>query len=62
MLLENDAGFHLTFQEPELLKATNGKNPSNFIGSGGFGEVYKGRIRGTAVAVKFLSKVNIEAG
>ncbi|KAG6496543.1 cold-responsive protein kinase 1-like [Zingiber officinale] len=40
----------------ELTNATDGFNPANKIGEGGFGSVYKGRLRnGKAIAVKVLS-------
>ncbi|PNT65960.1 cold-responsive protein kinase 1 isoform X2 [Brachypodium distachyon] len=40
----------------ELAKATENFNPSNKIGEGGFGSVYKGRLRnGKLIAVKVLS-------
>ncbi|XP_062224013.1 cold-responsive protein kinase 1-like isoform X2 [Phragmites australis] len=40
----------------ELVRATENFNPSNKIGRGGFGSVYKGRLKnGTIVAVKVLS-------
>jgi len=40
----------------ELARATENFNPSNKIGEGGFGSVYKGRLRnGKLIAVKVLS-------
>uniref|UniRef100_A0A5B6YWA6 non-specific serine/threonine protein kinase n=1 Tax=Davidia involucrata TaxID=16924 RepID=A0A5B6YWA6_DAVIN len=47
--------FHV-FSSNELKAATNGFRSSNKIGEGGFGSVYKGRLKdGTMVAVKVLS-------
>ncbi|XP_062218273.1 cold-responsive protein kinase 1-like isoform X2 [Phragmites australis] len=40
----------------EIVRSTENFNPSNKIGQGGFGSVYKGRLKdGTIVAVKVLS-------
>ncbi|KAK4767169.1 hypothetical protein SAY86_014919 [Trapa natans] len=48
-------GFRV-FPYEEMKAATNSFHPSNKIGEGGFGSVYKGRLRdGTKVAVKALS-------
>lgn len=41
------------FSSKEMKKATNGFSPDRVLGSGGFGEVYKGVLEdGTAIAVK----------
>ncbi|XP_058080695.1 putative receptor-like protein kinase At3g47110 [Magnolia sinica] len=46
---------HQTVSYLELLTATGNFNPSNIIGSGGFGSVFKGVLRdGMAVAIKVL--------
>ncbi|XP_077217610.1 uncharacterized protein LOC143851982 [Tasmannia lanceolata] len=47
---------YLKVSYAELLKATGGFSPSNLIGEGGYGSVYKGILdpHGTAVAVKVL--------
>ena len=41
----------------EVLESTGGKSEEN-LGSGGFGTVYKGNLRHTTVAVKFLNNVS----
>ncbi|XP_027917007.1 putative serine/threonine-protein kinase isoform X2 [Vigna unguiculata] len=52
---ENDGNFR-TFTYRELNSATRGFHPSEKIGEGGFGSVYKGQLRdGSLVAVKVLS-------
>ncbi|CAM6109003.1 unnamed protein product [Calypogeia fissa] len=42
------------FTYEELVKATDGYSPSNLLGEGGFGTVYKGTIAGDLMAVKQL--------
>ena len=47
------------FSIEEINKATQNFSPANKIGEGGFGTVYKGRLRnGSLVAVKRAKKVN----
>ena len=53
------AAKQVEFGLQELLVACNDKATSNLIGTGGYGSVYKGRLRHTSVAIKFLSKVLI---
>jgi hypothetical protein len=54
-------GGALTFTMDELRKVTSNFSPSHKIGQGGFGTVYKGKLRdGTVVAVKRAKKVNFE--
>ena len=45
--------FRVTYQS--LLQATNGFSPSNLIGAGSFGSMYKGVLDGRIVAVKVLN-------
>ena len=47
----------LVFPLTELLEATGQRDQDNLLGEGGFGVVYKGCLRHTVVAVKFLTKV-----
>ena len=50
------------FSIEEIFKATENFAPVNIIGEGGFGTVYKGRLRdGTLVAVKRAKKVHYHA-
>ena len=56
-LLETTKNFSVEFFTLELLAACNNKASSNLIGMGGYGCVYKGNLRHTSVAIKFLTKV-----
>lgn len=47
----------LSFALSELLEATEQKCDGNLLGEGGYGVVYKGLLRHTVVAVKFLTQV-----
>lgn len=47
------------FPWSELMNATEEMSETNLLGQGGFGSVYKGVLRHTTVAVKFLNKVSI---
>ncbi|XP_061352425.1 wall-associated receptor kinase-like 20 [Gastrolobium bilobum] len=50
------------FQLKEVNKATNGFSQDRFLGSGGFGEVYKGELQdGTLVAVKKARVGNLKS-
>lgn len=52
---ENQESFRI-FSSKELKSATNGFHSSKKLGEGGFGSVYKGRLRdGSLVAIKVLS-------
>ena len=42
----------------QLFLATDHCDKANLLGSGGFGEVYQGRVRSTTVAIKFFKKVH----
>ena len=54
MLFSLDA---LTFTQEELKYATDDFSDVRLLGKGGFGRVFKGIIRHTAVAIKLLTKV-----
>ena len=47
----------LHFDAKALEKATDGFSTEKKLGEGGFGEVYKGYLHGSFVAIKCLSKV-----
>ena len=47
----------LVFPLGELLDATDQKDEKNLFGRGGYGSVYRGVLRHTTVAVKFLNEV-----
>ncbi|CAM6048172.1 unnamed protein product [Sphagnum compactum] len=48
------------FTTKEMRKATNGFSKDRVLGSGGFGEVYKGIIDGTVIAVKSAKLGNLK--
>ncbi|XP_031484501.1 U-box domain-containing protein 33-like [Nymphaea colorata] len=50
------------FSLAELVDATNGFDPGLKIGDGGFGTVYRGRIRYTTVAIKMLNSESMQGG
>ena len=48
------------FTMTEIIRATNNFSPSQKIGQGGFGTVYKGKLRdGSLVAIKRAKKVTV---
>ena len=47
----------LEFTESDIKQATNNFSANSVLGSGGFGVVYKGKMRGTNIAVKKLTEV-----
>ena len=49
----------MRFTGKELDDATSGFSISKQIGEGGYGSVYKGKLRQTTVAIKLLSQVCI---
>jgi hypothetical protein len=49
----------IVFPLRELMIATEEKSTARLLGEGGYGSVYKGVLRHTTVAVKFLNKVMI---
>ncbi len=50
-------GGAMLYPHKELQEATNSFSTSNLVGKGGFGQVYKGVLRGTSAAIKVLSEV-----
>ncbi|CAN6461652.1 unnamed protein product [Victoria cruziana] len=56
------AHIYTEFSLAELVNATNGFDPGLKIGEGGFGTVYKGRIRYTTVAIKLLNSESMQGG
>lgn len=63
-MLKSSAGEkpHRMFQLKEVKKATNGFSQDRLLGSGGFGEVYKGELQdGTMVAVKKARVGNLKS-
>ncbi|PWZ25775.1 putative serine/threonine-protein kinase PBL21 [Zea mays] len=50
------SGYAHSFTFKDLLVAVGYFNEANFIGEGGFGKVYKGKINGQMVAVKQLAR------
>ena len=50
------------FELAEILEATDGFSPLAKIGEGGFGAVYRGRLRGMPVAVKKLNQNSSQVG
>ena len=51
----------VVFTWTELMSATEQRSLSNLLGEGRFGCVYRGMLRHTTVAVKFLNKVSSES-
>ena len=47
----------LEFTEADIKVATQDYSPDQQLGSGGFGVVYKAKLRGTNVAIKKLTEV-----
>ena len=45
------------YQYSDIITATNNFDSDHLIGQGGFGDVYRGNIRSTSLAIKRLSKV-----
>lgn len=50
-------GSSMIYSSAELLKATDNFSQENIVGKGGFGVVYRARIRMCNVAVKKLTEV-----
>jgi hypothetical protein len=48
----------MEFGSDKLSEATDFFNPNNLIGEGGFGQVYRGVLRYTTVAIKILTEVS----
>ncbi len=48
----------MVFKHEDLLLATNGFAKTNIVGKGGFGSVFRGKLRHAAVAVKVLNEVS----
>ncbi|KAL5209693.1 hypothetical protein ABZP36_005316 [Zizania latifolia] len=57
---EGGNGYAHSFTFKDLLVATGYFNEANFIGEGGFGKVYKGKINGQTVAVKQLTQNGVQ--
>ena len=55
MLLTGDA---MMFSFDDLSKVTNNFSKERLIGKGGFGKVYRGKLRHADVAVKVLNPVS----
>uniref|UniRef100_A0A0A9F6N2 non-specific serine/threonine protein kinase n=1 Tax=Arundo donax TaxID=35708 RepID=A0A0A9F6N2_ARUDO len=53
-------GYAQSFTFKDLFVATRSFNEANFIGEGGFGKVYKGKINGQEVAVKQLARDGVQ--
>lgn len=48
----------MTFRQKELQEATQDFSKKHMVGKGGFGQVYRGRVRCSDVAIKVLSAVS----
>ena len=48
----------MIFTIRELKEATGDFDPTKVVGKGGFGEVYRGKLRHTDVAIKVLNDVS----
>ena len=49
----------MEFEKAELTSATDNFSRHLVVGSGGFGKVYKAKLRHTVVAIKVLTEVNV---